>query len=617
MKTITKVEPSRLWVQDRSCSRTPIRRLYLASALLLMTLFMAAHQAQAATIQVNTTDDSSSGSLCSLRSAIRAANTNTAIAGCVAGDAGVDTILLPTGFYALTIVGQNEDEALTGDLDIHEALVIRGEDRVTTIIDGAKLDRIFDIAPGIPVTLTNLTLQNGRLALTAGSGQPALAGGAIYNAGLLTMAASAVVSSSAPYSETLASTGGAIYSSGPLYLDDTAFHGNQAQTGGALYAVNGQIVVTNSHFVSNQAEMGGAIYLHETSLTTISQSQILSNTASANHSVGGGIVNAGVLTLTGALVAHNSAYPSAQFANPYSQGGGIAILAGATLIVSHATIEDNHVWGADYPESQGGGIYNAGSLHVEQSRIMHNSAGDEGGGVYGGGVYRDVEIEYNVAGSKGGGLYGVGDLTNVTLSHNVVGEFGVGAGGYGCGELRNVTISNNHTGDFGRGGGIGFDQTKEGIALIDKCMTLQHVTVISNSASSGAGLLVLTSSFFGLTMENTVIVQNEGGGNCRLSDETVQSLGGNYVDDLSCEVTAPTDRQGELPDPLLGPLADNGGMTQTHMPQEGSPLIDSGHCIGSILTDQRDAPRPQGYGCDIGAVEAPGPFLRFLPIVSK
>lgn len=148
-------------------------------------------------------------------------------------------------------------------------------------------------------------------------------------------------------------------------------------------------------------------------------------------------------------------------------------------------------------------------------------------------------------------------------------------------------------------------------------MTLQHVTVIGNSATTGAGLLVLTSSRVGLILENTVIVQNEGGHHCRLSDATVQSLGGNYIDDLSCEVTAPTDRQGELPDPLLGPLADTGGMTQTHMPQAGSPLIDGGHCISSIMTDQRGEPRPQSYGCDIGAVEAPGPFLRFLPITSQ
>lgn len=63
-------------------------------------------------------------------------------------------------------------------------------------------------------------------------------------------------------------------------------------------------------------------------------------------------------------------------------------------------------------------------------------------------------------------------------------------------------------------------------------------------------------------------------------------------------------------------LADNGGLTLTHLPQIGSPLIDSGNCDSSTLADQRGAARPQGYGCDVGAVEAPGPFLRFLPVIS-
>jgi hypothetical protein len=57
-------------------------------------------------------------------------------------------------------------------------------------------------------------------------------------------------------------------------------------------------------------------------------------------------------------------------------------------------------------------------------------------------------------------------------------------------------------------------------------------------------------------------------------------------------------------DPLVGPLADNGGPTLTRMPQPGSPAIDAlsppAACDGP---DQRGALRPQGVSCDIGAVE--------------
>lgn len=598
------------------CVSALVRRFCLAQTLPVL-LFLTTHYAQAATITVNTTGDSLGETLCSLRSAIRAGNTNSAVGGCRTGEAGLDTIVLPAGLYALTSAGPNENAAQTGDLDIHEDLVINGADRATTIIDGAKLDRIFEIAAGATVTLTNLALQNGRAGPAGDPAQLAAAGGAIYNAGWLTLRATNILSNSAPYSATAPSRGGAIYSTGPLTLAETLFQGNQAQVGGALYAIAEQVVITGSRFIANQAETGGALYLDEQSVTTISQSQILSNTASAEHTVGGGLANAGVLTMTAVRVAHNEAFPRGQIANAYSQGGGIANLARATLTITHSTIDDNHVSDADFPESQGGGVYNAGFLYVQQTGVRENSASGEGGGIFGGGTYRDVTIEQNSAGYSGGGLYGLGNLTNVTISHNTVGEFGHGGGGYGCGTLVNVTISHNHADNFGRGGALSFDDRREGIALIGNCLTLDHATIISNSATSGAGLLLVTSGFAGLRMGNSVIAHNEGSSNCNLSEATGQSFGGNYVDDQSCQVTAPTDRQGDLPEPQLGPLADNGGLALTHLPQAGSPLIDSGNCDSSTLADQRGAARPQGYGCDVGAVEAPGPFLRFLPNVSK
>ena len=58
-------------------------------------------------------------------------------------------------------------------------------------------------------------------------------------------------------------------------------------------------------------------------------------------------------------------------------------------------------------------------------------------------------------------------------------------------------------------------------------------------------------------------------------------------------------------DPLLGPLADNGGSTLTHALLPGSPAINAilaGDC--AVATDQRGMARPSGGGCDIGAFEA-------------
>ncbi len=62
-----------------------------------------------------------------------------------------------------------------------------------------------------------------------------------------------------------------------------------------------------------------------------------------------------------------------------------------------------------------------------------------------------------------------------------------------------------------------------------------------------------------------------------------------------------------LTNPRLGPLADNGGPTETHALLDFSPAIDAGGditCADVGGVDQRNVPRPQGAGCDIGAYEA-------------
>ena len=89
---------------------------------------------------------------------------------------------------------------------------------------------------------------------------------------------------------------------------------------------------------------------------------------------------------------------------------------------------------------------------------------------------------------------------------------------------------------------------------------------------------------------------------------TITNGGYNLDSGTSCGF--PT--QNSTKDPLLGPLADNGGPTKTHALLEGSPAIDQGNSFGES-TDQRGLPRPSdfvgipnasgGDGSDIGAFE--------------
>ena len=95
----------------------------------------------------------------------------------------------------------------------------------------------------------------------------------------------------------------------------------------------------------------------------------------------------------------------------------------------------------------------------------------------------------------------------------------------------------------------------------------------------------------------------------------VTSDGHNLSSDASC---TGWNRPGDQTDKpaQLGPLADNGGPTLTHLPIVGSPLIDGGQCLPYVPTDQRGVARPFGAKCDIGAVEWTR-LLAFLPVVRR
>ena len=60
-------------------------------------------------------------------------------------------------------------------------------------------------------------------------------------------------------------------------------------------------------------------------------------------------------------------------------------------------------------------------------------------------------------------------------------------------------------------------------------------------------------------------------------------------------------------DPMLYPLAFNGGLTRTHALMDGSPAIDAGNNSAALVYDQRLLPRVVGANADIGAFERQGP----------
>ncbi|MER5981366.1 right-handed parallel beta-helix repeat-containing protein [Streptomyces sp. NPDC001857] len=249
-------------------------------------------------------------------------------------------------------------------------------------------------------------------------------------------------------------------------------------------------------------------------------------------------------------------------------------------------------------DTGGGAIANGHHMTLRRVTVTGNSAG------YGGGVFNvpnshldliDSTVSGNTAGEAGGIRFDdTGTVTNSTIADNRVTNPGNRPGslaGYGGGidirgtgavEIRNSTITGNRSSDGG--GGINIAP-----AYLD---------------SLPAPIPDIVDLPLGrLTLRNSVIANNTVDGapaDCKKAFATIASQGHNLDGDGSCRLTA----AGDLPSrtPLIGPLTDNGGPTDTVALLPGSPALDAAD--GCTDTDQRGVARPQGAACDIGAYEA-------------
>ena len=239
------------------------------------------------TIYVNTAQDELNvDGDCSLREAVRAANSDTQVDACPAGS-GVDTIILPAGTYTLTIAGANEDLALAGDLDITNSLTIIGMGIQLTQIDGNHIDRILDVFAPAVLQLYQLSLINGSAPATGLYGGGAIlnrssgtldlnqislrenssqsVGGAIDNSGTARLNYVTLDANLASSEESMYVAGGAVYNGGSLMVYNSLFYNNTASNpenidyGGGLFNDN-TATLLNVTFSHNSADWGGGIF---------------------------------------------------------------------------------------------------------------------------------------------------------------------------------------------------------------------------------------------------------------------------------------------------------------------------------------------------------------------
>ncbi len=278
---------------------------------------------------------------------------------------------------------------------------------------------------------------------------------------------------------------------------------------------------------------------------TITGPGVTNLTVSGNNASRVFLINSGVVNVSDMTIANGMYW-----------GGGAGIYNLGTLTVSHCLFTSNNCYHYAY---YGGGVCNIGNLTIGTCTFSHN---------YGG---------------NGGGIGNVGTATvfDSTLTDNGAGDGGGIRNDWGSLTLINTTISGNHS---SVGGGL---ESQEGINTLENC------TIVGNSAShasyGGGGIWLWTPNTV-VNIHNSIVANNSATGAGPDCAGTINSEDYNLIRNTNgCTITGDTTHNIYGKDPLLGPLADNGGPTMTHALLPGSPAIDHGSS-GGLATDQRGRP---------------------------
>jgi CSLREA domain-containing protein len=373
-------------------------------------------------------------------------------------------------------------------------------------------------------------------------------------------------------------------------------------------------------------------------------------------------VNSGITVSLSGLTISNGQVTGT---NPSVPGGGIS--NAGDLTVSNCTVSGNSASGG------GGGIYNAGTLTVNNCTVSGNTGGGISNNLFGGTPTATINNSVISGNTVNGGVYNNAlnatstlSINGCTISENSSTGMGGGVSNFSGSftsranaTISNSTISGNTS--TGGGGGVGNGAFFGSAA---STLSITNSTITENTGSGGGGGIYHITNGQGSTatliITNATITKNEGGGisvvdppsttnTLRLRNTIVagNTSNGSRID-ISGNVSSAssfnligvdTNMVGMTNgtngnqigsalsplDPLLGPLQNNGGFTQTVALLPGSPALDSAdncvtevaHCgdssIPQLTTDQRgagfarivDGPDADATATvDIGAFEA-------------
>jgi predicted outer membrane repeat protein len=291
---------------------------------------------------------------------------------------------------------------LASQISVTKAVTIEGPGADKIAISGGNRTRIFSVTA--PLTLTGLNLKNG-----LGDG------GALF----VLRASARVIDCTFMDNAAPDGLGGAVYNPGsPVEFSHCTFSRNTASgfgLGGVFFgSPNAPVTMTDCIFSNNSAHDGGAIF-GDAQLTLLRC--IFTGNSIPTDGIAGAVFNEDPTLISGCLFTGNSA----------GEGG-----AGGALFLADGTIRDsliagNRIGSTADEDAQGGGIWNFGTLKIENSTVANNTSGaqSQGAGIYNDGVLilDNSTVSGNTAGesSAGGGIYNEDeDGASVSLANTII-----------------------------------------------------------------------------------------------------------------------------------------------------------------------------------------------------
>jgi hypothetical protein len=251
----------------------------------------------------------------------------------------------------------------TENLTISISLKVIGSGASTTIIDGGFSGTVVTIFNTSSVTLSKLTIRNGRAQYGAGVYR-------ITNAGALSIISTVITGNRAAGCQ--GSYGGGITNSGTLTISNSTIKGNSAvatctggsATGGGVANNIGTLTITKSTISGNSVSAAGCAQI--------------GRTCTGGVASGGGISTPSTLNIADSTISGNATSAHCVLSGRCrAVGGGIAITnVGGAMTIASSTLAGNSATCSGSCAAAGGGIDNIGTATIQNSIVANSSNGN-------------------------------------------------------------------------------------------------------------------------------------------------------------------------------------------------------------------------------------------------